>query len=153
MPTDTQLRLEGVYKVVEWMRIRTAEGYSEYDTAGLECDLRHSALIHWLCQGNEALAEAPPVRFSRPDHQAAVDGRFTPMEVCVWKEGTSLIVDHDVWKVVEAKGPENWLASYKTKQDGSAWSAPWNIKRGESGWIAERPSGTSQPDAATAINT
>lgn len=137
MPTDAELRLEGAYKVVEWMRIRTEEGQGPYDSDGLKCDLKHSALIHWLCEGNEALGEPPPVRMSRPDHRAAVAGLFRPMDV--WVSGNDLlIVDQESWKLIETTGTDDWVAAYRVKKDGSAWSAPWRVKRTERGWLAER---------------
>lgn len=138
MPTDAELRLEGAYKVVEWMRVRNEDGHCNYDFDGLKRDLKHSALIRWLCAGNDALDEPPPVRMSRPDHRAAVEGRFEPMEVWVFAGDGSLTVDAEGWKMIEATGPDEWIAAYRVKRDGSAWSAPWRVKRVEGGWLAER---------------
>jgi hypothetical protein len=140
MPTDAQLRLEGAYKVVEWMRVRNQEGHGSYDVDGLKCDLDHSALLHWLCHGNEPLPERPPVRFSRPDHRAAQTGRFDPRSVDLWPgQPSSLIVDQESWKLLETKGPEEWMAAHRVKSgNDSAWSAPWSIRRDGDGWVAER---------------
>lgn len=141
MPTDAQLRLEGAYKVIEWMRVRNQEGHGSYDVDGLKCDMDHSALLHWLCQGNESLQERPPVRLSRPDHHAAITGRFEPFRVDVWPgDPSSLIVDQEAWKLLETKGPEEWVAAYRVGVEGnkSVWSEPWSIKRMNAHWVAER---------------
>jgi len=137
MPTDAELRLQGAYLVAEWMRIRTKENCGRYDFEGLKCDLDHSALIHWLCQGNAALDVRPPVRMSRPDHRAGVNGRFTPYEVTLFGGGPLLIVDQEGWTVVETRGPDDWIAVY-TVAGSPGHSPPWRVRRTEEGWEAVR---------------
>lgn len=143
MPTDAQLRLEGAYSVVEWMRVRNRETGSTYDADGLKCDLDHSALLQWLCQGQPALEERPPVRFSRPDHRAAIDGLFYPTTVVhspayYWRD--FLIVDQEAWKIIETKDATAWVAAYRTKSEPEAWSGPWSVHAIDSapGWMAQR---------------
>lgn len=136
MPTEYELRLEGVYKVIEWMQVRNREGLADHDADGLKCDLQHSSLIHWLCLGKEPLPERPPVRFSRPDHQAAVDGRFTLMIAPRLIHNGYLNVDQEAWKVLETRGANEWVAAYPIAASG--WSAPWSVRRENNRWVAER---------------
>lgn len=141
MSTDAQLRLEGALKVVEWMRVKNREEGCEYDFDRLATDLHHSALIRWLCEGNEPLPHRPPVRFSRPHHQVVVDGRFEPRFVHLpWEGYTYLVVDQDGWNLIETKGNQDWIAAYKIggTYEAPTWSEPWSIKRLDDGWIAER---------------
>lgn len=141
MPTDAQLRLEGVYKVIEWMEVMNREAGRTFDTTGIKCDLDHSALIHWLCRGNSPLADRPPVRFSRPDHQAAIDGRFKPVQVAAWGDPPYLIVDQEAWQILEQLAPEAWTAAYRQGRDAEGkarWSAPWSVRRERAVWVAER---------------
>lgn len=160
MPTDAELRLEGAYLVVEWMRVRTESGYATdgYSLDMLKCDLDHSSLIRWLCSGRAALPEPPPVCMSRPDHQAAVDGKFEPFNVhespC---SPETLIIENEPWKILVTKGPNDWVAVYRLDTAGSRWSTPWSIRRaevensqprfGNGPWIAERLPSAS-PDHA-----
>ena len=143
MPTDAQLRLEGAYKVVEWMRVRekALPAGGGYDAEGLKLELDHSALIHWLCAGNAPLPERPPVRLSRPDHEAAVTGRFEPFHVSPARaDRHMLIVDQEAWQVIEALGPQEWVAAHRLdgRPECLSWSPPWLIRRNGEGWLAER---------------
>ncbi len=106
---------QGNYNVILWLEVLEKEkmGFPA-DLDQLRCMLDHSSLIHWINEGNEPLPEPPPIRFSRPDHNAVVDKKFTPLEVWVLGgEGPEpkLIVDQSRWKIIETLGEQEWKAS------------------------------------------
>jgi hypothetical protein len=79
--------------------VLTERGYS-LNITSLKLALDHSALLRWLLAGNQPLPHPPPVRFSQPDHEMAVTGTCTAVEVWVF-EGKPIVDQYGGWTLVE----------------------------------------------------
>lgn len=111
-------RTPDIEKLYRWMEIRVENGIP-VSMDNLLADIDHSALLGRLLAGKEPFPEPPPRAYSYPNYTLLENGRGEPGEVYERDRGFMtdeatpvLFIDQLEWKIVEKRGPEEWIVSY-----------------------------------------
>lgn len=112
------------YDVIEaffkWLEFKIKDNNGKYcgltdnDLMIIQMDASHSALLSWLCDGNELLPHPPPKAFSRPWHELVVNGKGKVLEAWTHPrfENKIVIEQHADWTILSKESETEFILQH-----------------------------------------
>lgn len=106
----------GVMCVLRWLSIREDNSIPPPGRFHhMEDDISHSALLRRLIDGKDPLPDPPPESYGQPWYELMENGQSTDVQVAEleWGNGTHLIINESLWKILRQDGPDAWYITYR----------------------------------------
>jgi hypothetical protein len=104
--------------VTRWLEYRQRYGMYPDRAHRFAVDLAHSPLFQRILEGKTVYPDPPPVSHSYPWYDLVETGEGEPITVFEdghgfgGKKGEHLCINQNMWKIVEKRGPEEWVVQY-----------------------------------------